>query len=172
MINSTSSYNIRIANEFDAEAIALVHVRSWQIIYRDSIPESYLKNLSVIERKQQWYELITNGVKILVIENDGQIVGFASMCQYRESDADQTQGEISAIYLHPDYWRRGLGTKLCQSALLELKRMGFDEIFVWVVNDNNLARRFYESLGFELTQSCKTDDFADGVILQEVLYRK
>lgn len=172
MIQSTLNYIIRTANEFDAEAIALVHVLSWQKMYQNFIPEHYLKNLSVVERKQLWYELISMGVKILVIENNEQIVGFASVCQYRAVEADQTHGEISAIYLHPDFWRKGLGTRLSHAALLELKQMGFNEIFLWVLEENNQARRFYESIGFSSTNSVKSEEYVNGVILEDVLYKK
>jgi hypothetical protein len=71
---------IRTATEFDAEAIALVHIHSWQKAYEEYIPESILKNLSITERTKLWYELLKKGETILVLEINNQINGFVSIC--------------------------------------------------------------------------------------------
>ncbi len=163
---------IRKATEFDAEAIALVHIRSWQKAYENYIPESILDGLSIPQRTQQWYELLKSGVTILVLEINNQIIGFASVCAFRDGFADNSQGEISAIYLHPDYWRKGLGAKLCAAALNELSKLGYKEVLLWVLEDNSQARRFYENLGFELEGKTKLEEFYDdGALLNEVLYK-
>lgn len=164
---------IRIATLQDAEAIALVHIRSWQKMYQEFIPETILNDLSLTERTQQWHELIKQDVSVLVIEIEGKLVGFASICPFREVDADSSRGEISAIYLHPDYWRMGLGSQLCWAALAELKNLGYQTVSLWVLEDNAQARGFYEALGFEITEATKLEEFYEGgALLKEVLYQK
>lgn len=176
MINKTNNpsvINIRIADEKDAHSIAIIHTASWQKIYRGHIPDSILDNLSVNEREKKWREFINNKVKILVIEKDYEIVGFASLCPSRDNDKDKyTCGEISAIYLNPDIWHQGLGTKLCHSALSELEDMGFKEVILWVLQENDRARNFYESLGFTTTGDTKAHEIIKDVILNEVRYQK
>ena len=101
--------NIRLAKTADAEQIATCHVLSWQKIYRGHIPDSVLDSLSVKEREQKWHDLLNNNVKVLVIERDNQIIGFASLCPSRDKDTEPKNcGEISAIYLNPNAWRQGL----------------------------------------------------------------
>ncbi len=163
---------IRIANETDAHHIAAIHVASWQKIYRGHIPDAVLNNLSIDEKAERWLGLLKNNNRILVIELDGLMVGFASIGSSRDTDVDCAKyGEIYALYLHPDYWRQHLGTLLCNKAFSDLKEMGFTEVTVWVLKENLLARKFYEKIGFIETGDEKADDF-DNVILDEVRYQK
>lgn len=165
--------SIRMATVDDAEAIAENHICSWQGMYKDFIPESILQELSLEERTQQWSELIKQKVKVLVIEIHNKIVGFASICAFRDDMRDPLNGEISAIYIHPKYWRFGLGTKLCLAALSELSNSGYKNIYLWVLSDNYQARKFYESLGFQVEGSTKMEEFYEGgALLEETLYKK
>ena len=164
---------IRIAELDDAQTIALIHIRSWQKMYKEFIPESILKDLSLDKCTQQWNELLKQEGKVLLIEVDNQAVGFASICMFRDTNVDRSRGEISAIYLHPDYWRMGLGTKLCLAALAELENEGYKSVFLWVLVANDQARGFYEALGFEATTTTKLEEFYEGgALLQEILYKK
>ncbi|MCW8400128.1 GNAT family N-acetyltransferase [Legionella sp. PATHC038] len=173
MIKNYSTPDIRTATLEDAEAIAQIHICSWQKMYRDFIPEIILQNLSLKERTQQWHDLIKQDVKVLVMEVNSQLIGFASICPFRDFRADNSMGEISAIYLHPDYWRIGLGTKLCMAAISELASQGYKKILLWVFEDNIQARKFYDALGFEATSATKLEEFYEGgALLKEVLYQK
>lgn len=55
------------------------------------------------------------------------------------------------------------------AALLELKKQGYEDVFLWCLEKNIRARHFYEQIGFTLT-----DDFFDdnigGENLREVRY--
>ncbi len=164
---------IRIANVQDAEAISKVHICSWQKMYKEFIPEEVLKNLSLSERTQQWSELIEQNVRVLICEYEQQLIGFASICAFRGNSAQNAFGEISAIYLHPDYWRMGLGTQLCSAAMSELVAMGYKKVGLWVLEENSQARNFYEALGFTLSEATKFEEFYEGgALLKEVLYIK
>lgn len=168
-----SIINIRLASIEDAHAIATIHVLSWQKIYQGHIPDSVLDQLSIKEREQQWAHLISNNIKILKLEKNNEIVGFASLCASRDADTNPTIcGEISAIYLHPNVWHQGLGKQLCHRALIELKNMGFAEVILWVLKENTQARKFYENMGFTATGDTKLDEYDKNVMLNEVRYRK
>jgi len=145
--------NIRSAILSDAKKIAIIQVSSWQKIYQGLIPDRILDTLSVKEREQQWLELLTKKVKLLVLELDGHLVGFASICPSRDEDTDpKFYSEISALYLHPDIWFKGVGKKLCLAALSELEMLGLNNVIFWVLKENRLATSFYKKLGFEETQ--------------------
>lgn len=145
-------YNIRSANKDDASQIATVHIDSWRVIYRTHMPDSILDNLSLEKRESEWRERLYAGVKVWVIEEDKKIVGFASVCPSRDSDVDPIRvAEISAIYLLPEFWRKGLGNKLCRTIFESIISLGFKEITLWVLEGNIQASKFYESLGFQKT---------------------
>lgn len=163
---------IRLAKNQDAEAIGLVHIQSWQKAYEDYIPEDILNNLSLSERAKLWGNLIEQGVEVLVLEKNNKIVGFASICAFR-GDGFSKSGEISAIYLSPQYWRNGYGSELCLAAIERLANAGYKDVLLWVLIDNTSARHFYENLGFEATEDTKLEEFYEGgSLLKEMLYRK
>lgn len=156
-----SKVNIRYAIETDAPAIASVHVVSWQKIYRGHISDEILNKLSIEKRAQAWRDLIVKSIKIAILENEKQVIGFVSICPSRDSDKHANRyGEISSIYLHPDFWRRGLGKLLCSFALDELKQTGYSEVILWVLKENKQARQFYESMGFVLDGNEKINNLS------------
>lgn len=168
-----NSIIIRFAETSDAHAIALIHIASWQKIYRGHIPDSVLDTLSIKEREQQWFDLLSRDVKILVIEHNSILVGFASMCPARDDNIDPAEyGEISAIYLHPNVWHQGLGKKLCIAALSELKSRGFNQAILWVLKNNDQARKFYAAIGFVETDHTKIEFYAKNIALEEIRYDK
>ncbi|KTD54302.1 GNAT family acetyltransferase [Legionella sainthelensi] len=173
MTQYVTTSKIRTAALEDAAAIAQIHISSWQKMYKDFIPETILQNLSLQDRTQQWHDLIMQHVKVLIIEINQQIVGFASIGTFHNFGTDGSMGEIKAIYLHPDYWRKGLGTQLCTAAISELTKLGYKKVLLWVFEDNHQARKFYDALGFEVTSSTKLEEFYEGgALLKEVLYQK
>ena len=164
---------IRFATLEDVQAIAKIHILSWQAIYKDYIPNDILQSFSLTDRTKQWQSLIEHDVKILIIEIEQKMVGFVSMCKFRDIFPSTLNGEISAIYLHPSYWRLGLGTKLCCAAFSELAKMNYQFVYVWVLSDNRQARQFYEAVGFENTHRTKLEElYENGALLKEVLYKK
>lgn len=149
---------IRLATITDAKQIAQVHVTSWKSIYRGQISDDFLNNLSIENREQEWQGYLNSGVVVSVGEFENKIIGFASICPTRDPDHDPKQvAEISAIYLLPEFWRKGLGQKLCQSVIDHVIKKGFTKITVWVLESNKQARSFYEKFGFCYTGHTEMD---------------
>lgn len=64
---------------------------------------------------------------------------------------------------------KGFGRLLLQADVSELKKMGFDKVFLWVLEENHNARYFYEKCGFVQTEHCLYSDIG-GRKLKEVQY--
>lgn len=164
--------HVRRAVSSDARAIAKIHVSSWQVIYRGHIPDNVLDNLSIDEREKLWNTLLENNVGIIVLEENDDLVGFVSFCPSRDDDADPVKSaEISAIYLNPRRWRNGFGKLLCNAAIDDLRKSGYTEVTLWVLDKNQQARQFYEKMGFINSTEIKIDE-RDGYTLNEIRYRK
>ncbi len=147
-------------------AISHIYEASWKYAYQDIIPREYLESIP----EGQWAEhLETSGRNTLVALEDGKIVGTSSYCRARDSDMEGF-GEIISIYLLPEYMGRGIGRFLMADAIGELRRMGFSDIFLWVLEENERARHFYERLGFE-NSGIFLEDNIGGRDLREVQYR-
>ena len=75
------------------------------------------------------------------------MVGTSSFCLSRFPQFEDC-GEIISLYLLPEYMGKGYGKELLKTAISELSAQGFQEIFLWVLEENNRARHFYERYGF------------------------
>jgi ribosomal protein S18 acetylase RimI-like enzyme len=141
---------IREAMLEDAEELADVHIATWRSAYRGIIPGHVLDNLSLKRRAARWREVLSETVDRgnLVALAEGRIVGFASFGPARDEDEDPSlTAELMALYVHPEHWRRGVGTRLWQEVQSRLEER-YREITLWVLCDNDRARRFYERIGF------------------------
>ncbi len=91
-----------------------------------------------------------------------------SCCRSRSSDFSDL-GEIISIYLLPQYIGKGYGKPLLDAAVGGLEQSGFDDIFLWVLEDNLRARRFYEKAGFT-PSGIYLDDTIGRKELKEIQY--
>jgi GNAT superfamily N-acetyltransferase len=154
---------IRLGTPDDAEGVARVHVETWQAAYAHALPHEQLQALSLedaVERSRRW-------PPTFVAEHDGEILGFVSVGSSRDPGTD---GELFAIYVHPQHWGTGTGRALIQAGEDELRRLGHHDAVLWVLDDNPRARRFYEREGWALDGERKEDAYL-GLRVAEVRYR-
>jgi GNAT superfamily N-acetyltransferase len=167
---------VRRAALEDAEAIAAVHTRTWQVAYRGSIPDHYLDQLDQhLERRiQSWRNWISteskNGHEVWVSDAVGHVDGFAHLGPARDSGPEAT-GELYAIYVDPIRWNQGVGRALFTQATNRLISAGYSAAILWVLESNVRARRFYEVAGWTFDGGTKQESRPDGVELLEVRYR-
>ena len=102
---------------------------------------------------------------MFVAEQAGSVNGFVSVGPSREVEGE---GELYAIYVHPDAWGSGAGPALMGEARQWLADR-FPAAILWVLEDNPRARRFYEREGW--TADMDRTDVVRGVEVAEVRYR-
>jgi L-amino acid N-acyltransferase YncA len=140
--------NVRAATVEDADAIAEVHVTSWQENYRGLIPQSVLDTLSVPDRKVAWRKTFADlgSYPVYVAEDGGQIIGFGNGGACR-SEALGQEMEVYAIYLFARAQRQGIGSELLRTIVSDFVGDGKRSAGLWVMRDNAIARSFYEKFG-------------------------
>ncbi len=153
----------------DADAMGNVHVRAWQAAYRGVMPDDYLDELRPQDRSAMWQRQIkaNGGSGLLVSVVDGVVVGFAA---FGRCSDDSDLGELYAINLDPDVWGEGLGRALLAAVTAELCSMGFRELVLWTVPENQRARNLYESAGWVADGASRDEDVL-GVTVRDVRYR-
>ncbi len=137
---------IRDAEPADAEEIAAVHVRSWQLAYRGLIPDAYLDQLRPEDRAAHytfrpppaWPQTL------LAVDEDEAIYGFATI---EPSPELEDAGELRALYVDPPHWGTGVGRLLIDHARARLRDAGFRRAVLWLLAGNERAARFYRSGG-------------------------
>lgn len=105
-----------------------------------------------------------------VLEDGGQVIGFAHGTGSRDEDAAADVAEVATMYLDPVVWRNGGGRKLLDALLRDLRNRGFHEATLWVLERNDRGRRFYEALGWSADGRSKQVKVRDQT-LDEVRYR-
>jgi len=142
-----SELAIRPARRGDAEAIAGIHVRSWQAAYRGMLDDELLDSLSVSERARSWRGWLAGTVSSTVVAESGtQLVGFCTTVSGRGAAGC----EIAALYVEPELVRGGIGSALLREALAAARTNGNAAVALWVLEANEPARAFYERFGFAL----------------------
>lgn len=166
---------IRDAKPADAEGIAATHISCWQEAYAGQLPQDFVEGLSsTFERRREFWRGIAAEPgpqeALLVVDEDGVVVGFAHVCPSRDADARGTTGEVTAIYLRKAFWGRGIGRRLFAEAVERLRGFAFDTAILWVLDSNQRTRRFYEVAGWEHDGGEKDDPLGE-LVVREVRYR-
>ena len=141
---------LRHAIPDDAMAIAKVNVNSWRSAYRDLVPDDRLAELDHTRVAESFRKSISLGSEdICIAEENDTVIGFLAFGRCRDSDVDQgATGEIYAMYLVPEQWRKGIGQSMWREGERIFKARGYSQVVLWVFEGNERGRRFYEAMGF------------------------
>lgn len=155
---------IRVATPADSLDMAEIHARSWEAAYKDIIPIEYIKEKNAT-RPALYKRIITVENTIhYVIQRDDKTVGIMCVAPPQEDADDILNGggiddsfyELHGIYLHPDYYRQGIGIQAMEFALDKVRNVGKENIILWVFAENVNAIKFYEKCGFVSDGATKT----------------
>jgi len=166
---------IRKATRDDAARIAEVHVNAWREGYKGIMPDEYLDSLSIDLRIEQWQEILlkkNSGVN-LIIEHNDVVSGFGVYGPARDEDLSNCNaGELVALNILPSAWNIGLGRALINEIIASSCNNNWKSLYLWVIKENNRARKLYESMGFKVDGIEKIDSSLIGCQLNEVRYVK
>lgn len=138
---------LRIAGTDDVETVATLHADSWRRFYRGAYADSFLDGDVVADRRAVWSARLTDpaGSRTLLAEDEAGPVGFAHVV----FDADERWGSL-VDNLHVTHSRRrgGIGTTLLTRAAAAAAEYATNpSLYLWVLEQNTEAQRFYSSLG-------------------------
>jgi GNAT superfamily N-acetyltransferase len=138
---------VRKAVPEDAEAIAEVHVASWETTYGGVLPDRYISERTRGARLAFWRNQLSDGAAgvcvFVACKDDGAVCGFASGGPERTEELG-ADGELYSLYLLEEAQGLGMGRALVAAVLGEMA--GARRIAVWVLGVNP-ACGFYEKLG-------------------------
>ncbi|MET7617494.1 GNAT family N-acetyltransferase [Streptomyces sp. NPDC005408] len=158
----------------DCEAVAAIRVRGWQFAYAGLMPQSYLDAMSVAEDAARRRDFLTKGdshVTNVVAELDGEVVGWGCFGPSRDEGQTAAVSELYAIYVLPDRVSTGVGRALMDELTGRASADGFERMLLWVLKENDRARRFYGKAGFA-PDGAEEPFEVDGVAVPEVRYAR
>lgn len=131
--------NARLASPADAPAMARIYNQG--IDDRVATFETRHRTAAEVER---WFD----GVHpIVVVEDDGRVVAFASTSTYRPRDCYAGIAEFS-VYADRNLRRRGAGRIAMEALFDEARKAGFWKLVSRVFPENAASRGLLKSLGF------------------------
>jgi ribosomal protein S18 acetylase RimI-like enzyme len=141
---------IRETKKSDAEPIARLHAESWRTAYRGALSDAYLDGPIEAERIDFWrsrFEKPAENQFVVVAESRRHIAGF--VCAYGGHDR-QWGTFLDNLHVAPEQQRRGIGARLMVAlASWSIKAYPGQGIYLWVLESNAAAQRFYEQMGGE-----------------------
>jgi ribosomal protein S18 acetylase RimI-like enzyme len=145
----------RIARPDDAAAVAALHADSWRKHYRGAYSDAYLDGDVVSDRIEVWAHRLSNpaGTETHLAESNGELVGFV----HTVLDADETWGALlDNLHVLSTHHRSGIGAALmAHSARFVVAEMPDSKLYLWVLEQNVRAQRFYEAQGGQRADSAR-----------------
>jgi GNAT superfamily N-acetyltransferase len=171
-IPETPLPRLRQAGSGDAGAVAALHIASWQATYRGELPDSFLDRQSLAERASEWERRLAEpGSRLLLVEGNGMLLGFAAYGPSRDIDADPARiWELYNLHLLPEQRGGGLGHLLFDAVAEQGRHAGRGRLSLWVGERNWPARRFYERRGMQADGTTQMHRLGSGAELAEVRY--
>lgn len=121
-------------------------------IYNYEVEKGYATfdlNPKTMEERMNWFEEHNVGNHPLIVaEEDGVAVGYASLSPYRVKEAYAATVELS-LYIHRDYRRRGIAGMLAEEILAMAKaRQDIHTVISVITGGNAASVHLHEKLGF------------------------
>lgn len=138
---------LRRATIDDAADLAIVEATSWRAAYRGILPGRYLRSLEPELLARRWRTRLQRE-RVWVIQVGANAVGYSVSGPCRDDDMEPGfAAEIYELYVHPRLQGRGLGGDLMAHTWAQLSTQGYRWGVLWVLEDNDRARYFYERNG-------------------------
>lgn len=134
------------------------------------LPPPVVEGLPFPERWAEAIDAADPRVRVLVVEADAHVVGFAVTRPSGDADADSTIGELDGFYVEPGSWGQGAGRALLEAAVDALREAGFRFATLWTADENHRPRRIYETAGWR-TDGAERGRASGGVEFVELRYR-
>jgi ribosomal protein S18 acetylase RimI-like enzyme len=141
MLGWRTDVRVRPAKVADAARLTTVFAETWRGAYVGIIPHDQLEGIIRRRNKGWWTSAIRAGDSLLVVEQEGTVVGYATFGAAR--GRGRHQGEIFELYISPVYQGVGLGEHLFEACRARLDARGLKGLVVWALSDNSAATDFY-----------------------------
>lgn len=136
---------IRDATPADVPALAHLHVTTFNETHAPLLNNGPTHAI----RAAQWgqaFQAADGTWFCLVVEDNGNMIGFAKGQPYAHADHPEYAGELNKIYLLRAYHRQGLGRRLLGHVAERFLGQGISSMLLFG-DAQNPSNRFYEAMG-------------------------
>ena len=153
---------IRPITSTDIPRVAEIHVFAQRMTYQGFVSDRYLFAEATVAGRADHFaqQLGKDGREGFVLEEEGIIKGFLIVapcndpscrdCRPRQSQdgRGRLSLQIERIFAEPLMLGKGIGTRLELFCRDYARKNGYEQICLWVMEDNHNARKFYEKTGY------------------------
>lgn len=154
----------------DEKDLAYIQTESWKSAFKGILKDEDLEKYTEVKRAEEMYKsLLENNVGngyILSIDEKPHCIAYFDKARDEEFSG---YGELICIHSLASNWGKGYGSYMMEFILDKMKDLGYKKVLLWVFEENNRARRFYEKHGFILGENRKSFRGATEVIYFKVL---
>ncbi|NAS10449.1 GNAT family N-acetyltransferase [Poritiphilus flavus] len=137
----------RSANREDADNIAALHAKNWQLNYRGMLDDHYLDHQVIDDREKVWNERLSDpdpDLCIILAEEGPELIGFG--CMFFDEN-EQYGSYLDNLHVAAEHSGKGIGKKLMSALATEIVRKGKrPDMYLWVLTGNLGAIKLYEKL--------------------------
>lgn len=158
---------IRKARLGDLEAITNIY--NFAVI---NLTATFDEEPKDMEERKEWFKTHQDlRYPLIVAEDKGVILGWASISPFRPRKAYRLTGETS-IYLRSDMYGKGIGTLLLQELVKLAQENGIHTLIGIIVDDNKASIKIHSKCGFEVVGYYKEVGLKFGTWLNVVIMQK
>ena len=153
---------IRNATEKDASRLAEILIFSKRVAYR-----SIFQNDKVSFGEMQVLPLAMEYIKNpellehIFVYDDEFVKGMINIQLH-----DGNSAEIKELYIDPFFQNQKIGSQLLEFLEVQMQNLGISNIFLWVLEKNDTARKFYEKHHFRATTEKALEKGTEEYIIQ------
>jgi L-amino acid N-acyltransferase YncA len=158
-----TSYAIRPAVESDLPAINDIY--NYYVLHSTC---TYQEEPEIMEDRRQWFHHHSDQHPVIVAMEGEQVVGWGSLSPYHERSAYRFTVENS-VYVHHQYFRRGIGSVLLQELIVHSRKLGHRVIIAGIDGEQAASVALHAKFHFERAGHLKGVGFKFGRWL-DVIY--
>ncbi len=145
--------SVRLARASDAPAVGLVQAVLWREAYAAVVPSAVLDSFRPTGFTNAWRASLEKppsaAYRLLVACAGEQVVGFAAVGPSGDPDAQDHDGELLVLGVHPEGRGTGHGSRLLNAAVDTARGSGFTTLRAWLLADDTATRSFLGSAGLD-----------------------
>ena len=144
--------SVRLARVSDAPAVGFVQAVLWTEVYAGLLPPEVTAQFQPQAFARVWRASLeappSPAHRLLVACAGEQVVGFGAVGPSGDPGAQDGDGEILVLGIHPEARGVGHGSRLLNAAADTARGAGFRALSAWLPRDAEATRAFLQASGF------------------------